>query len=189
VPVVPSCLLEPAWVEFSALLEERGGHRAEFQPDHPLGCHRRRVPARVVFEHVIAALVHGSGYELRRCTERNAKIVDFYLYLAAALVTIRQLIQRARNRYRWDTRPTTKRLPEVGFDLVGRPLDLPSSRVTGQLHLQVVRRTTCPRMQPGSWRASSSLSQAVTWAQLELPPEAQGSSTAKSAFSAWPWPS
>jgi Transposase DDE domain len=287
VPVVPSCLLEPAWVEFSALLEERGGHRAEFQPDHPLGCHRRRVPARVVFEHVIAALVHGSGYEriatpgcsdrtirrrladwadlglgeelhaaalraydqvigleladvavdgchtkapcggeragpspvdrrkgglkrsvasdghgiplgiaaaagnrhdspllrptlqaasqqldgvlpagrachldagydstvtrqlldelgfdgqiarkgvpapvqagtrwvierthswmngygkLRRCTERNAKIVDFYLYLAAALVTIRQLIQRARNHYRWDTRPTTKRL-------------------------------------------------------------------------------
>lgn len=34
----------------------------------------------------------------------------FYLYLAAAPVTIRQLIQRARARYRWDTRPTTKRL-------------------------------------------------------------------------------
>jgi hypothetical protein len=56
-----------------------------------------------------------NGYgKLRRCTERNATIVDFYLYLylylAAALVTIRQLIQRARKRYRWDTRPTTKRL-------------------------------------------------------------------------------
>jgi hypothetical protein len=52
-----------------------------------------------------------NGYgKLRRCTERNAKIVDFYLYLAAAPVTIRQLIQRARTRYRWDTRPTTKRL-------------------------------------------------------------------------------
>jgi hypothetical protein len=52
-----------------------------------------------------------NGYgKPRRCTERNAKIVDFYLYLAAALVTIRQLIQRARIRYRWDTRPTTKRL-------------------------------------------------------------------------------
>ena len=34
-----------------------------------------------------------NGYgKLRRCTERNAKIVDFYLYLAAALVTIRPLI-------------------------------------------------------------------------------------------------
>jgi hypothetical protein len=288
VPVVPSCLLEPAWVEFRVLLNEhRGGEPPEFAPGHPWGCHRRRIPDRVVFEHVINALVHGSGYEriatpgcsdrtirrrlgqwaawelagelhaaalraydqviglelsniavdgcmtkapcggeragpspvdrrkgglkrsvatesygiplgiasaganrhdspllaptleaacqqldtilpagrtchldrgydstvtrqvldemgfagqiarkgipapiqagtrwvverthawmngygkLRRCTERDAKIVDFYLYLAAALVTIRQLIQLARNCYRWDTRPTTKRL-------------------------------------------------------------------------------
>ena len=52
-----------------------------------------------------------NGYgKLRRCTERDAKVVDFYLYPAAALVTIRQLIQRARARYRWDTRPATKRL-------------------------------------------------------------------------------
>jgi Transposase DDE domain len=284
VPVVPSSLLEPAWVEFCALI---GGDRREFHPAHPLGCHRRRVPGRVVFEHVVAALVHGSGYEriatpgcsdrtirrrlaewaqmgaaealhaaalhaydqiiglelgnvavdgcmtkapcggeragpspvdrrkgglkrsvatdgygiplgiacaganrhdspllaptlaaaisqlsgtlpgqrichldagydswptrqlltqlgftpqiarpgipapiqagrrwpverthswmngygkLRRMTDRNAKIVEFYLYLAAALVVIRQIIQRARNRYRWDTRPVTKRL-------------------------------------------------------------------------------
>jgi hypothetical protein len=64
VPVVPSCLLEPAWVEFSALLDERrGGAEPEFHPGHPLGCHRRRAPGRVVFEHVVAALVHGSGYE------------------------------------------------------------------------------------------------------------------------------
>jgi Transposase DDE domain len=288
VPVVPSCLLEPAWVEFCALLNERrGGEPPEFAAGHPWGCHRRRIPDRVVFEHVVAALVHGSGYErlasrgcsdrtirrrlaqwaawglaeklhaaalraydqvigleladvavdgcltkapcggpragpspvdrrkgglkrsvategygiplgiaaapanrhdspllaatlaaasrqlggvlptdrschldagydstvtrqlldelgfdgviarkgipapiqagtrwvverthswmnsygkLRRCTERDATIVDFYLYLAAALVVIRQLIQRARRRYRWDTRPTTKRL-------------------------------------------------------------------------------
>ena len=52
-----------------------------------------------------------NGYgKRRRCSERDGQVVDFYLYLAAALVTIRQLIQRARNRYRWDTRPTTKRL-------------------------------------------------------------------------------
>ena len=286
-PVVPSCLLEPAWVELGALLNaHRGGEPPEFDPAHPWGCHRRRVSDRVVFEHVISALVHGSGYEriatpgcsdrtirrrvaqwaqwglagklhaaalraydqviglelgdvpvdgcmtkapcggekagpspvdrrkgglkrsvasdgygiplglasagahrhdspllaptlaavlaqaalmtgsatvhldaaydsaptrdlltglgfggdiarkgmpapvqagqrwviertnswmngygkLRQMTERNGTIVDFYLYLAAALVVIRQIIQRARNRYRWDTRPTTKRL-------------------------------------------------------------------------------
>ncbi|GAA0727839.1 hypothetical protein GCM10010199_40730 [Dactylosporangium roseum] len=51
--------MEPVWVEFATLLPERG----EFHPDHPLGCHRRRIPDRVVFEHLVDALVHGSGYE------------------------------------------------------------------------------------------------------------------------------
>jgi hypothetical protein len=287
VPAVPSCLLEPIWVEFHALLNEaRGGEPPAFDPAHPWGCHRRRVPDRVVFEHVIDALVHGSGYEriasegcsdrtirrrvkqwarlglaerlhavalaaydliigmdlsdvsvdgcitkapcggekagpspvdrrkgglkrsvcvegygipvglvsaganrhdsplleptlraasaqvgklpedvtahldaaydsgftrqllddlglegeiarkgipspiqvgkrwvvertnswmngygkLRRMTDKDGQVVDFYLYLAAAFVTVRQLIQRARTRYRWDTRPTTRRL-------------------------------------------------------------------------------
>ena len=58
-PVLPVCLLEPLWVQFSALLPER----PVVSPTHPLGCHRPRIPDRVVFEHVIAALVHGSGYE------------------------------------------------------------------------------------------------------------------------------
>ena len=63
-PVVPSCLLEPAWVEFRALLNaHRGGEPPEFAPGHPWGCHRRRVSGRVVSEHVINALVHGPGYE------------------------------------------------------------------------------------------------------------------------------
>jgi hypothetical protein len=59
VPVVAVCLLEPLWGQFSVLLPER----PVVSPTHPLGCHRRRIPDRVVFEHVIAALVHGSGYE------------------------------------------------------------------------------------------------------------------------------
>ena len=58
-PVLPVCLFEPLWDQFSALLPER----PRFSPTHPLGCHRERIPDRVVFEHVIAALVHGSGYE------------------------------------------------------------------------------------------------------------------------------
>lgn len=58
-PAIPVCLLEPIWHQFAALLPER----PTVAPTHPLGCHRRRVPDRVVFEHVVAALVHGSGYE------------------------------------------------------------------------------------------------------------------------------
>jgi len=52
-----------------------------------------------------------NGYgKLRRCTEKRSAVVDFYLFLAAALVVIRRLIQCARSRYRWPTRPTTTRL-------------------------------------------------------------------------------
>ena len=58
-PVLPVRLFEPLWVQFSVLLTER----PRFSPTHPLGCHRQRTDDRVVFEHVIAALVHGSGYE------------------------------------------------------------------------------------------------------------------------------
>ena len=58
-PAIPSSLLEPVWVEFAALLPQRD----EFHPEHPLGCHRRRIPDRVVFAHLVDALVHGSGYE------------------------------------------------------------------------------------------------------------------------------
>jgi Transposase DDE domain len=56
---MPSCLLEPLWDQLAALLPTP----STYHPDHPLGCHRRRIPDRTVFEHVVAALVHGSGYE------------------------------------------------------------------------------------------------------------------------------
>lgn len=62
-PAVPVSLCpegpQPIWAQFVVLLPEH----PEIDPTHPLGCHRRRVPDRVVFEHVVAALVHGSGYE------------------------------------------------------------------------------------------------------------------------------
>jgi hypothetical protein len=59
--LLPASLIEPLWVEFAALIGS--AERPEFSPTHPWGCHRRRIPDRVVFDHVIAALVHGTGYE------------------------------------------------------------------------------------------------------------------------------
>lgn len=58
-PALPVSLIEPIWAQFAVLLPDH----PEVSPTHPLGCHRRRVPDRVVFDHVVAALVHGSGYE------------------------------------------------------------------------------------------------------------------------------
>ena len=48
--------------------------------------------------------------KLRRCTEKRQAVVDFYLFLATALVVLRRLIQEARTRYRWPGRPTVRRL-------------------------------------------------------------------------------
>jgi transposase len=75
VPVLPASLIEPLWVEFAALLGTEN-RRPGFDPSHPLGCHRRRVADRVVFDCVIAALVHGSGYErvaVPGCSDRTIR--------------------------------------------------------------------------------------------------------------------
>ena len=55
-PLLPASLTEPLWVEFAALIGT--DERPEFAPDHPWGCHRRRIPDRVVFDHLIGAFVH-----------------------------------------------------------------------------------------------------------------------------------
>jgi hypothetical protein len=61
VPPPPASLIEPLWVEFATPIGSE--ERPEFSPPHPWGCHRRRISDRVVFDHVIAAPVHGSGDE------------------------------------------------------------------------------------------------------------------------------
>jgi transposase len=55
------------------------------------------------------AWMNGYG-KLRRCTEKRQAVVDFYLFMAAALVVLRRLIQDARARYRWPGRPSSRRL-------------------------------------------------------------------------------
>ena len=54
-PALPSSILEPLWVQVTALLPARQVH-------HPLGCHRPRIPDRVVFDKLIQILVFGCGY-------------------------------------------------------------------------------------------------------------------------------
>jgi transposase len=55
VPALPPYILEPIWAQFEALLPEH-------ETDHPLGCHRRRIPDRVVFEKLVQVLVFGCAY-------------------------------------------------------------------------------------------------------------------------------
>jgi transposase len=55
VPAIPSCILEPLWDQFATLLPTRQVH-------HPLGCHRQRLPDRIIFDKLIQVLVFGFGY-------------------------------------------------------------------------------------------------------------------------------
>jgi transposase len=54
-PALQPYIIEPIWEQFSALLPER-------KTDHPLGCHRPRIPDRVVFEKLVEVLVFGCAY-------------------------------------------------------------------------------------------------------------------------------
>lgn len=54
-PAVPPYIIEPIWQQFFALLPSR-------QTKHPLGCHRPRIPDRMVFEKLVQVLVFGCAY-------------------------------------------------------------------------------------------------------------------------------
>src|SRR5919199_1663727 len=55
-PAIPAYIIEPIWQQLSALLPRT-------EADHPLGCHRPRIPDRVVFDKLVQVLVFGCAYE------------------------------------------------------------------------------------------------------------------------------
>jgi transposase len=55
VPAVPSSIIEPIWCQFEALIPP-------VLDGHPLGCHRPRIPDRIVFDKLIQVLVFGAAY-------------------------------------------------------------------------------------------------------------------------------
>lgn len=54
-PAVPSSIIEPIWDQFAALLPVR-------DVQHPLGCHRGRIPDRLIFDKLVQVLVFGCAY-------------------------------------------------------------------------------------------------------------------------------
>jgi transposase len=56
VPALPSSVIDPLWDQFAALLPEH-------VDNHPLGCHRPRIPDRVIFDKLVHVLVWGAAYE------------------------------------------------------------------------------------------------------------------------------
>src|SRR5690625_1005860 len=54
-PAVPLFIMDPLWSQFEALIPP-------LVDDHPLGCHRSRIPDRVVFDKLVQVLVLGASY-------------------------------------------------------------------------------------------------------------------------------
>jgi transposase len=59
VPALPPYIIEPIFEQFAYLLPETETKHHH----HPLGCHRRRISDRVVFEKLVQVLVFGCAYE------------------------------------------------------------------------------------------------------------------------------
>lgn len=55
-PAVPSCIIEPIWDQFHVLIPA-------VTDRHPLGCHRPRIPDRLVFDKLVQVLVLGAAYD------------------------------------------------------------------------------------------------------------------------------
>jgi hypothetical protein len=67
VPALPSWPIKPVWDQVAALLPER-------HDTYPLGCHRQRIPDRVIFDKLIQVLVFGCADERiadHTCSERT----------------------------------------------------------------------------------------------------------------------
>jgi transposase len=95
---VPSSIIEPLWDQFQVLLPER-------VVSHPLGCHRPRLPDRVVFDKLVQVLVLGAAYE---------KIAD----ASCSATTIR------RRRDEWITAGVFKSLEQLCLDAFDRVVGL-----------------------------------------------------------------
>src|SRR5919107_3666170 len=62
VPALPPYIIEPIFEQFLALLPDRVVH-------HPLGCHKARIPDRVILEKLVQIMVFGCAY--RRIAEEG----------------------------------------------------------------------------------------------------------------------
>ena len=102
-PALPPYTVECIWEQFVALLPAR-------RADHPLGCHRPRIPDRTVFEKLVQVLVFGCAYE---------RISDG----ACSASTL------PRRRDEWIDSGATEKLREVVLDAYNRIVGLELSDV------------------------------------------------------------
>ncbi len=94
-PALPPYIIEPIWEQFEALLPER-------RTNHPLGCHRRRIPDdKVVFGKLVEVSVFGCAYwriSDESCSESTLRRRRNGWIEAGAMETLREIPLQAYGR-------------------------------------------------------------------------------------------
>lgn len=94
-PALPPYIIEPIWEQFKALLPER-------EVNHPLGCHRRRIPDRVVFGKLVQILVFGCAYRRiadEECSATTLRERRDEWIACGAMETLRRIALEAYDRF------------------------------------------------------------------------------------------
>jgi len=97
VPALSSWLTEPLWDQFATLLPVR----PVYDPAHPLGCHRRRVSDRIVFDKLLQVLRFGCSYQAIADSTCSATTIrgrrDEWIRLGA-FAQLREIVLNAYDR-------------------------------------------------------------------------------------------
>ena len=117
-PALPPYLIEPIWQQFSALIPQR-------RTRHPLGCHRPRIPDKVIFEKLVQVLVFGCAYEriaYRRCSANTLRERRDEWIELGVMEALREMVLEAYDRI------VGLELPDVARWTVASPKRLAAAR-------------------------------------------------------------
>ncbi len=95
VPALPPYIIEPIWEQFRALLPKR-------EVNHPLGCHRWRIPDRVIFGKLVQILVFGCAYRRiadEECSATTLRDRRDEWIACGAMETLRGIALEAYDRF------------------------------------------------------------------------------------------
>ena len=105
-PTIEACIIDPIWEQFRAVLPER-------EVNHPLGCHRSRIPDWVVFGKLVQILVFGCAYRRiadEECSATTLRDRRDEWIACGAMETLRRIALDAYDRF-------------VGLELVNVAVD------------------------------------------------------------------
>jgi IS5 family transposase len=57
---------------------------------------------------------HNAHKKLAWCTERQGRVIDFWIAFSEVIIIVRRLVREAWSRYRWETRPSRRPGPIGG---------------------------------------------------------------------------